>query len=410
MQTPDEVAAMLRLKGLGWGIKRIARELGCSHMTVRRYVAQGGWLAYRGRGRPRSLAGLDDWVAERFRRHAGNADVVRQELFAEKGIKLSLRTIEREVAPLRRQLAAEARATIRFETLPGQQLQIDFGERRVPIGSESVKVFLFVATLGYSRRVYVQAFRNERQESWFAGLEGAFRHFGGVTEEVLLDNDRGLVTRHDRLTREVEFNARLHAFAHHWRFRPRACAPYRARTKGKDERGVGYVKKNAIAGRCFASWSALEAHLASWTREIADERVHGTTGEVPIERFRRAEAQALRPICGIPPFAVSRELVRKVRADCAIEVDGNAYSVPWRLIGETVRVTLAGEQLRVSHAGQEVAVHQRCAGHFERRVDPLHFVGVVGFQTKVVATTADTPDPELLRPLIEYEQLLGGRW
>jgi transposase len=86
---------------------------------------------------------------------------------------------------------------------------------------------------------------------------------------VLLDNDRGLVVRHDRATREVEFNARLHVFARHWRFRPRACAPYRARTKGKDERGVGYVKKNAIAGRSFEGWSVLEAHLGAWTLEIA---------------------------------------------------------------------------------------------------------------------------------------------
>lgn len=413
MQTPDEVAAMLRLKGLGWGIKRIAKELGCSHMTVRHYVAQGGWLPYRGGRRRRALAGLEDWLAECFRRHAGNADVVRQELAAEKGIELSLRTVEREVAPLRRELEAEARATIRFETPPGKQLQIDFGERRAPIGGESVKVYLFVATLGYSRRLYVRAFRNERQESWFAGLEGAFRHFGGVPEEVLFDNDRGLVVRHDRQTREVEFNVRLHAFARHWRFRPRACAPYRARTKGKDERGVGYVKKNAIAGRRFDSWSAFEAHLDAWTREIADQRVHGTTGEVPIERFRRAEANALRSIAGIPPFAVSRELVRKVQADCAIEVDGNAYSVPWRLIGETVRVTLAGGQLRVSHAGHEVAVHQRCAGRFERRVDPLHFEGVVGFRSKAAVAAAPAPesaDPELLRPLLEYERLAGGRW
>jgi transposase len=413
MQTPDEVAAMLRLKGLGWGIKRIARELGCSHMTVRHYVAQGGWLPYRGGGRRRVLAGLEDWVAERFRRHAGNADVVRQELLAEKGLKLSLRTVERAVAALRRELEAEARATIRFETPPGKQLQIDFGERRVLIGGESVKVYLFVATLGYSRRVYVRAFRNERQESWFAGLEGAFGHFGGVTEEVLFDNDRGLVVRHDRATGEVELNARLHAFARHWRFRPRACAPYRARTKGKDERGVGYVKKNAIAGRTFETWSAFEAHLEEWTREIADQRVHGTTGEMPVERFRRAEARVLQPIAGIPPFAVARELVRKVQGDCAIEVDGNAYSVPWRLIGESVRVTLADGQLRVTHAGQEVAVHQRCTGRFERRVDPLHFAGVVGFWSKaavVPAQAADATDPELLRPLIEYERLVGGRW
>lgn len=420
MQTPDEVAAMLRLKSLGWGVRRIAKELGCSHMTVRRYVAEGGWLPHRGRGRPRTLAGLEDWLAERFRRHAGNADVVRQELMAEKGIRLSLRTIEREVIPLRRQLEAEARATIRFETPPGRQLQIDFGETGVLIGGVAVRVHLFVATLGYSRRLYVQPFRSHRQENWFAGLEGAFRRFGGITEEVLFDNDRGLVVRHDRLTREVEFNARLRAFAKHWRFRPRACAPYRARTKGKDERGVGYVKKNAIAGRSFETWSAFEAHLDEWVREIADKRVHGTTGEVPIERFRRAEASALRPIAGTPPFAAARELVRKVQADCAIEVDGNAYSVPWRLIGESVCVTVAGGMLRVSHAGREVAVHQRCVGRFERVIDPLHFEGVVGFRAKATMREIDAataaaaelgpPEPELLRPLLEYERLVGGRW
>src|SRR6516164_1674085 len=197
MQTPDEVAAMLRLKALGWGVRRIAAELGCSHMTVRRYLSAGGWIAYRGRGRPRTLSGLEEWVAERFRRHAGNADVVRQELEREKGIRLTLRTVEREVRHLRRELEAEARATIRFETPPGKQLQIDFGERRAMIGDENVKVYLFVATLGYSRRLYVRPFRNERQESWFAGVVGAFHHFGGITEEV--DNDRGLVARHDRV-------------------------------------------------------------------------------------------------------------------------------------------------------------------------------------------------------------------
>src|SRR5437763_9625033 len=91
MRAPDEVAAMVRLRVLGWGVRRIASELGCSHMTVRRYLAAGGWIAYRGRGRPRTLAGLEEWVAERFRRHAGNADVVRQELEREKGVRLSLR-------------------------------------------------------------------------------------------------------------------------------------------------------------------------------------------------------------------------------------------------------------------------------------------------------------------------------
>ena len=107
---------------------------------------------------------------------------------------------------------------------------------------------------------------------------------------------------------------------------------------------------------------ALEAHLDGWMRDIADQRMHGTTGEVPIERFRRAEAGVLRSIAGVPPFATARELVRKVQADCVVEVDSNAYSVPWRLIGESVRVMVAGDTLRVNHAGREVALHQRRIG------------------------------------------------
>jgi transposase len=114
---------------------------------------------------------------------------------------------------------------VRFETPPGKQLQIDFGETRVSIGGESVRLHLFVATLGYSRRVYVRGFRHERQSAWFDGLEGAFRHFGGVVQEVLMDNPRALVDHHDAATREVRFNERLHAFARYWGFRPRACAP-----------------------------------------------------------------------------------------------------------------------------------------------------------------------------------------
>ena len=96
--------------------------------------------------------------------------MVRQDLERELSIEVGLRTVERAVAPYRRLLAAEAKATVRFETPPGHQLQIDFGTSRVPVGGEAVRVHLFVATLGYSRRTYVAAFDNERQAAWFAGL------------------------------------------------------------------------------------------------------------------------------------------------------------------------------------------------------------------------------------------------
>ena len=243
MVEPEAVTALLRLRALGWGSRRIARELGLSRGTVKRYVEAGGWQPFKRPRRSKLLDGLDDWLRERFRRHRGNADVVRQELAAEKGIVASLRTVQRAVEPYRQELVAEARATVRFETAPGRQLQIDFGERLVEIAGRKVKVFFFVATLGYSRRLHVRAFRNERQESWFDGMESAFLAFGGVPEEVLFDNPRALVTEHDAENRTVVFNTKLLAFARHWGFRPRACAPYRARTKGKTERGVGYVTR-----------------------------------------------------------------------------------------------------------------------------------------------------------------------
>lgn len=414
MKAPDEVSAMLRLKALGWGSKRIAAELGCSRNTVRHWLARGDWQPCGLPSRSRKLDGLSEWMRERFRQHAGNADVVRQELVREKNITVSLRTVERAVAPLRRELIAAARATVRFETQPGEQLQIDFGERRVEIGGVAVKVYLFVATLGYSRRLHVRAYGHEKQDSWFDGMESAFRAFGGVTREVLLDNAKALILHHDPASREVVLHPRLHAFANHWRFRIRACAPYRARTKGKDERGVGYVKSNAIAGRRFASWPELEAHLEAWTRDIADVRVHGTTGETPIERFTRDEATALRPLAGTPPFINARDLLRRVGADCAIEVDGNAYSVPWRLIGERVRVTVGGDLVRVLHAGREVAVHAELKGRHGRITDDSHLSGIVGAQGRPVRIAAVSDvgiaqsPPILLRPLAEYEAAIGG--
>ncbi|MGX9981635.1 helix-turn-helix domain-containing protein [Methylobacterium fujisawaense] len=158
MKTPDDVSAMVRLKALGWGAKRIATELGCSKNTVKHWLRQGDWRPSKTPSRSKRLDGLTDWLAERFRQHAGNADVVRQDLANEKDIHVSLRTVERAVAPLRRDLVIAARASVRFETRPGEQMQIDFGERRIEIGGVPTRVSLFVATLGYSRRLHVRAF------------------------------------------------------------------------------------------------------------------------------------------------------------------------------------------------------------------------------------------------------------
>ena len=126
--------------------------------------------------------------------------------------------------------------------------------------------------------------------------------------------------------------------------------------QGKDRERCWLCKAERNCRPLIRELGSFEAHLEAWTREIADVRVHGTTGEAPIERFQRAEATALKSAAGIPPFHAARELIRRVQADCAVEIDGNAYSVPWRLIGETVRATISDGIVRIYHASEEVAV------------------------------------------------------
>ena len=442
VQTPQDVEAMQRLSAAGWGRRRIAWELGCSPETVRKYLRQGGWQPYGKPCRNTVLDGQRDWLRQRFLAHRGNADVVRQELASEKGIEVSLRTVERAVEPWRRELRNAALATVRFETPPGRQLQADFGQCMVRIGGERVRVHLAVLTLGYSRRLLVRAFRSEKQGHWLEAMEEAFRHWGGVPQEVLMDNARALVSQHDPEREILVFAQRLDDFARYWDFKPRACRPYRARTKGKDERGVAYVKRNAIAGREFSSWAEFEAHLVRWTRQVADLRVHGTTGEAPLERFVRAEAQALQPLEAKPSFLAERELVRIVHSDCCVEVEANWYSAPQALIRQRVSVLVRDQQVLIRHGGRIgvptisgptgrpgnggvplVARHERLRpGNRSRRVIEGHWEGLLPQRQQREAARSLEPaaasregvrelrvvrSSELARSLAVYAEVIG---
>lgn len=419
MLASDDVGAMKTLWQKGWRIKQIARDLGHGKNTVRRYVRafEKGLNAPPSvaapPGRPRGLGGVSpDWLRERLVRHGGNADVVRQELVAELGIVTSLRTVERAVADYRQEIRAEGLATIRFETAPGKQIQVDFGTRTVAIAGSRTKVHLCVLTLGYSRRIFVQAFHSEKQANWFSAIEGAFRHFDGVTEEILVDNARALVDENDG-EGNVKFNAGFKAFCDHWGVKPRACRPYRARTKGKDERAVQYVKRNALAGRSFASWSDLEAHLGWWMREIADVHVHQTIHEAPIARFAKEQA-ALLPVQNHKPFTGTQSWRRVVKTDTTVDVLGNSYSVPYRLIGKTVDIQIEDGQVIVRLDQQLVAQHVASAPGAGRRVIAAeHLKGVMRLWGAVKADADEAAPPHqhvvgdstLLRPLSEYQSL-----
>ena len=401
MKTEKEVIAILAMRESGHSAHAIARMLGCSQHTVNRYLRQGEWRPRRRRSG--KLDGLEDWLEERFLRHRGNADVVRQELLSELGVEVSLRTVERAVASLRERLKMAALATTRYETAPGDQLQIDFGTKQVTIGGERRRVKMFVATLGWSRMAYVAAYEDEQQRAWLDGLESSFHHFDGVPRTVLMDNPKALVLKPRGAHRAPEFHPRVTAFANYWGFDPRACWSNRPQTKGKVEHGVGYVKGNALAGRQFADWSDLDRHLRQWMNEVADVRTHGTTGEAPCQRFRIEQA-FLSPLANRPPFGAPTDLTRKVNVDCAVALDTNSYSVPWRLVGSTVRLSVSGGKVRIHCGGELVACHEIADGRHRRIVDPTHFLDRDEGERRFKAPPASESD--LTRPLEDYERLV----
>jgi transposase len=179
MVDPEIVKHLRALHALGWGSKRIARELCIARNSVRRYLRDGAAAEVRTRPGAWTLDAAQQATARSLLDGpaAGNGVVV-QRLLAERHVDVPLRTLQRVLAPHRQDKRAAELATVRFETAPGHQMQIDFGEKWIEIAGARTKVHLFVAVLGYSRRIYVRASLSQRQDDWREGLAGAFRAFG----------------------------------------------------------------------------------------------------------------------------------------------------------------------------------------------------------------------------------------
>jgi hypothetical protein len=249
-------------------------------------------------------------------------------------------------------------------------------------------------------------------ESLLAAHEHGFAHFGGVTREILYDRMRTVLQgERDRTKR---WNPTFQAFAQHWGFEPRVCRPYRAQTKGKVESGVKYVKRNFLPGRSFHDLADFNEQLALWQAEVADLRVHGTTHEVPLERFAR-EAIALTPVAGRAGFLDALVRQRVVAGDWLVSIDTNRYSVPWRLIGATVEVVRSGECWQIRHRGNLVAEHPVLAGRHQLHVCPEHGPGAATRNARKRFSDALEPPTELLphavhgvevRDLAVYDALL----
>jgi transposase len=339
----------------GMYVKDIAAEMGVHPRTVSRAVRRGGAPpGQRPAARKSKLDPYKPMVDRLLGEGVWNGQVILREIQAAgyRGQHSILRDYIRPKRPLRM-----SRATVRFETAPGRQLQNDWAKLRTVVAGREQEVHFAVNTLGYSRRFHFVAMECEDAEHTYESLILSFEYLGGVTAEVLGDNQKTEVISH-RAGAAVEFNPRFVELAAHYDFTPHACRPRRARTKGKDERMVRYIKENFfVRYREFESLTHLNQLAEQWLREEADQRRHGTVKEIVAERFAR-EAPYLKPLPTIR-FDTSYREQRGVGWDGYIDVRGNRYSVPDKLCGAdvVVHIGLDGVLKVYDRAGQLVARH-----------------------------------------------------
>lgn len=353
MLSKEDFAVIKALKQRGVYLKDIAEQLEVHPKTVSRALKRNGAPPKERKRRGSKLDPYKPKIDRLLGEGVWNAMVILREIQAA-GYDGSL-TILREYIEPKRALRP-GRATVRFETEPGEQLQSDWGEITVELAGQPRKVCFIVNTLGYSRRFHFWGTDSLDAEHTYEGLIRSFEYFGGVTAEVLVDNQKSTVLAHPSQG-QPRFNERFLDLAAHYDFQPRACKPHRARTKGKDERMVGYIKQNFfVRYRSFESWAHLNQLAERWLAEEADRRVHGTVKEVVAERFER-EKPALKALPG-QRYDTSYLELRQAAWDGYIDVWGNRYSVPAELAGQTVTVRIELEGgLRVYHAEKLVAQH-----------------------------------------------------
>jgi len=291
----------------GEGIRQIARQLGCSRNTVRRYLREEAAARYGPRApRATKLEPFKEYVLDRVEQARPRwipATVLLREI-AERGYAGGISQLKAFLAPLKQ---AHAEPVVRFETPAGQQMQADFTWVRK--GRDPLVAF--VATLGYSRATFVKFGRSEDLEALRQGLREAFDYFGGVAEHVLFDNPKTVVIERDAYGEGLHrWNEGLRELAEECGFTPRLCRPYRAKTKGKVERFNGYLKGSFLVPLAASLQAAglqltpevANAHVRRWLGDVANARVHATTKAVPAQRLLEEQAVMLpAPALKAPP-------------------------------------------------------------------------------------------------------------
>ena len=323
------------------------------------------------------------------------------------GIACKLVTLQwycREKLGLRRQLKLQrSRATKhpnRIETTPGEEIQIDFGEKDISIGGRTIRLHFFVGVLGYSRRIFVKFFTCENQEAWLAGLEGAFMYFQGIPHKVICDNARALICNVKRPGEAPVYTKAFAAFCRYWGIRPVACQPYMPQEKGKVERCVRYVKENFLSGiRLFTSIQDVQEQFGEWESKRAAKRIiHSPDGMQfsPEQRFAE-EKETLRPIlkASIADYRVEE---RKVSASNCISVSNVLFKLSEDLRNLTVDVLIGREKIIVSHEGRTIAKLDRQADAYKSMIRPEEPV------LQACARRVSLPGSPFDRPIANYEE------
>jgi transposase len=376
MITLEDWVDIKNRKRSGRSIREIARQTGLSRNTVRRYLRGQSTPQYSDRPKkPSLLDPYKDYLKSRVEKLPElPATVLLREIRA-RGYTGQITVVKDFVRPLRAERRRLEELTVRFETEPGEQAQIDWGEfGRLPDGR---KLYALSVVLGFSRTLFVHfTCRMVVQELLYA-LVLAFEYFGGLPRKLLFDNPKTVVLVRGATVRESTLHPRFLDFLGHYALELQLCEPRRPRTKGKVERPMRYIATSLVLPG-FEHWTSPEdanREARLWLESVAQVRVHGTTRERPCERLPREQ---LTPLTAVRPYDLSWSEPRRVQRDCHFSWEGNFYSVPWQHGSTAVLVRRSPEgRLEVERAGEIIATHrERLSGRGEHITLAEHGAGL----------------------------------
>ena len=372
MLTEEDDVEIHALARRGWSVSAIARHMGRDRKTVRKYIERGLEPPSYGPRKPRArrLEPFEAYLRQRVVAYPGlTASRLLREIreHGYGGGYSAVTDFLREVRP-----SPTAPFEVRFETPPGEQAQVDFAHFEVIYADEPEavrKVWLFSLVLGYSRLIWARFVAHQDLQTVLRCHMAAFGSLGGVPREILYDRMKTAVIGEDDQA-HIVYNRALIDFARHYGFHPKACRPYRAKTKGKVERPFRYIREDFYLARSFRNLDDLNAQLAHWLGTVANPRVHATTRRVVNEAFAE-EKLVLQPL-PLVPFRAVLKLERRVSHEGMVSVGGNFYSVPDATRKRVVEVHSLADEIRVFEADRLIAVHPVLEGRHQRRLAPGH--------------------------------------